>query len=612
MINKDNIYIKQALNYLSKELFDGLNLSFENTEENVLKVVRKDNEVVIIYHQLSSLFYGLTLIKQKENISNYQIELTPNFSYTGLMHDCSRNGALNIKYIKEMIMISALMGLNRFMLYTEDVYEIKEEPYFGYFRGKYTKEEIKEIVEYAEGFGVEIIPCIQTLSHLANALRWRPYQDIKDSNNTLLVDNEKTYQLIESMIKTCKENFHTKNIHIGMDEAHDLGLKAFLSSGATINKKELLLKHLNRVVDICHKYDLHPMMWEDMFFKIDPKGKADWYDFEGKLEEGIKSQIPQNLELIYWDYYHNDIKVYDKMFDASINTNRNVIFAGAIISWIGFVPNIEKSLEFSSKAFQSAINHHINSTFICSWGDGGNECSASAIYPLLAEQCLFNYYQEANEDDISSLLLTLTGHSLEDWIKLQLPNTLREELLQFENPSKAFLYQDILLGLFDKRVKDGFVVKYRNYTKELALIANKSNRFNYVFKVASSLCECLSHKVVIGKNIRNAYKENDLISLKESLKELKTIEDLVNNFLKAYKTQWDIENKAFGFEVTDGRIGFLLQRIKTAYQKIDDYLNKKIASIEELEEDVLSYNDYPDDEAHCFNSWADIASVNNI
>ena len=39
------------------------------------------------------------------------------------MHDCSRNGPVNITQAKEMIMVAALFGLNRFMLYTEDVYE---------------------------------------------------------------------------------------------------------------------------------------------------------------------------------------------------------------------------------------------------------------------------------------------------------------------------------------------------------------------------------------------------------------------------------------------------------------------------------------------------------
>ena len=605
----NNPYIQKAIEYLNLK---GLLFSFTKVEENILYVKRKENFVAINYHELSSLFYGLTIVKQKENEENFEISLTPHFSHTGLMHDCSRNGALSLSYIKEMLMLSALMGLNQFMLYTEDVYEIKDEPYFGYFRGRYTKEEIKDIVEYAEGFGIEVVPCIQTLSHLSQALRWRPYQEIKDSTNTLLVNNKKTYQLIEKMIKTCAENFHTKRIHIGMDEAHDLGLKAFLNNNQLVNKKDLLLEHLNKVVDICHKYDLHPMMWEDMFFKIDPKAKPDWYEFEGKLENDIKTKIPQGIELIYWDYYHKDIEVYDKMFEASLDTKRNVIFAGAVISWIGFVPNFEKSLDFSSKALTSAINHHINSTFICSWGDEGNECSASALYPLLAQQCLYNYYGHSSKEELSSLLLTLTGHNLSGWIKLQLPNALRDELLQFENPSKAFLYQDVLLGLFDKRVKDEFVDMYAKYSIELKEEANKSHRFNYVFNVAASLCECLSHKVVLGKNIRKAYQNKDKNELQKCLKELEITKELVKKFLQAYQTQWDIENKPFGFEITDGRIGFLLQRIDTASMKIRRFLNNEVESIPELEEDVLSYNDFPDDEPHCFNSWAEIISTNKV
>ena len=90
------------------------------------------------------------------------------------------------------------------------------------------------------------------------------------------------------------------------------------------------------------------------------------------------------------------------------------------------------------------------------------------------------------------------------------------------------------------------------------------------------------------------------------------VKDLVQKFLAAYRKQWDIENKPFGFEVTDGRIGFLLQRIDTAILKLKEYLEGKTESIPELNEEVLPYNAYPDDEAHCFNPWAEIASVNKI
>lgn len=611
-MDKTNIYIQKAIEYLGKDIFENLHLSFVLIDGNRLNVERNDKDITISYSELPYLFYGLTIVKQKKDESLYKLNLKPKFLHTGLMHDCSRNGALNISYLKEMIMLSALMGLNQFMLYTEDVYEIDGEPYFGFFRGKYTKAELIEIIEYAEGFGVEIIPCIQTLSHLSQALRWRTYDGLIDSPNTLLVSNEKVYELIEKMIKTCAENFHSKNIHIGMDEAYDLGLKEFLSKSVLVNKKELMLNHLRKVVDICHRYNLHPMMWEDMFFKLDKKATPDWYNFEGELEDDIKTNIPEDLKLVYWDYYHKDIQIYDKMFEASLNTKREVIFAGAVISWIGFMPNFEKSLQFSSLGLKSAINHNVKSSFMLSWGDGGNECSASSLYPLIAQQCLFNFYGESNNENLSSLLLAITGHNLSDWIKLQLPNTLRNELLQFENPSKAFLYQDVLLGLFDKRVKDEFSFKYKNYASELKNIANKENKFSYVFNVAYALCECLSHKVIIGKNIRKAYKNGEKALLKKCLDELQIVKDLITKFLHTYRIQWDIENKPFGFEVTDGRIGFLLKRIETAYEKIDEYLEGKTSSIPELEEDVLPYNNYPDDEPHCFNLWSDIVTTNKI
>ena len=108
-----------------------------------------------------------------------------------------------------MIMVSALFGLNRFMLYTEEVYEIKGEPYFGYLRGKYTVEDLKELVEYGESLGVELVPCIETLDHLARVLRYDAFADMVDSPSTLNVGEEATYEFIEELIKTCREVFKT-------------------------------------------------------------------------------------------------------------------------------------------------------------------------------------------------------------------------------------------------------------------------------------------------------------------------------------------------------------------------------------------------------------------
>ena len=66
----------------------------------------------------------------------------------GVMLDCSRNAVLKPEKVKEFARIIRKMGYDTLMLYTEDTYEIESQPYFGYLRGKYTKEELKDIDKY--------------------------------------------------------------------------------------------------------------------------------------------------------------------------------------------------------------------------------------------------------------------------------------------------------------------------------------------------------------------------------------------------------------------------------------------------------------------------------
>ena len=120
------------------------------------------------------------------------------------------------------------MGYNTLLLYMEDTYEVNDHPYFGYMRGRYSKEELREVDDYAYCFGIEVIPCIQTLAHLATALRWQEMRHLSDTSDMLLVGYEGTYEFISAMLKTCKECFRSRKINIGMDEAAELGLGRYL------------------------------------------------------------------------------------------------------------------------------------------------------------------------------------------------------------------------------------------------------------------------------------------------------------------------------------------------------------------------------------------------
>src|SRR5690625_664312 len=133
------------------------------------------------------------------------------------MFDFSRNAVMKPERFYEMVRMLAVMGFNSMMLYMEDTYEVKGEPYFGYMRGRYSYEQLKAMDDYAHQFGIELIPSIQTLAHLEEFLKWESTWHYKDTRGALLLESEPTYELIENMITSVSAPFRTKRIHIGMD-----------------------------------------------------------------------------------------------------------------------------------------------------------------------------------------------------------------------------------------------------------------------------------------------------------------------------------------------------------------------------------------------------------
>ena len=101
----------------------------------------------------------------------------------GVMLDCSRNAVLKPESVKTFAKIIKAMGYDTLMLYTEDTYEIPEYPWFGYMRGRYTQAELREIDDYAYMLGIEVIPCIQTLGHLATTIRWNYAAKMSDTSD---------------------------------------------------------------------------------------------------------------------------------------------------------------------------------------------------------------------------------------------------------------------------------------------------------------------------------------------------------------------------------------------------------------------------------------------
>ena len=233
------------------------------------------------------------------------------FATVGMMWDLSRNAVLRVEAVKELFRAWALMGYNAVQLYMEDVYALPGEEFFGYARGVYTPEELREIDAYGHALGLEVMPCIQTLGHLEQILQWPPYRGLKDVTGVLMVGEEATYRLIAKMLDTLTGCFRSRRIHIGMDEAHGVGTGAYLRKHGPRRPFDILNEHLRRVTALCRERGLRPMIWSDMYFRIGSKTN-DYYDREAEIPAEVASAISPEVDLVYWDYYHEDPGFYEE------------------------------------------------------------------------------------------------------------------------------------------------------------------------------------------------------------------------------------------------------------------------------------------------------------
>ncbi len=509
------------------------------------------------------------------------------FDMFGVMIDMSRNAVMSMDGLRRFLPLLKKMGYNCVMLYTEDTYEVDGEPYFGYMRGRYSKAEMKEIDAFAASLGITVIPCIQTLAHLNAVFRWNIVE--RDCEDILLVDDARTYELIDRMFATLSECFVSRKIHIGMDEAMMLGRGKHFDRYGYETANELMKRHLLKVCEIAAKYDYELMMWSDMFFR--PWNDHKYYLGKVDVPQDVIDALPPSVIPVHWDYYHTEEHRYADMLENHKQLSDKTWFAGGVWSWRGMIPHNRYSLDTMLPALSACEKQGIRNVVFTMWGDDGAECSHFSQLPSLY---YLGQYAKGNRDEesIKAGFEKLIGIPYDDFMEIDTPNEVRGYQKKAYNPSKYMLYSDYFNGYLDCAVCEGDGAKYEDYAEKLHAIAKTSRRYGYVFDSAAKLCDVLAIKYELGLRTRRAYEAGDKETLEGLAKnEYVKVEKLIDVYARAFEKQWFKDNKPHGFDVQDHHLGALIRRTQSCRRRLLDYVNGKIDRIEELDEALLPYKE---------------------
>ncbi len=505
----------------------------------------------------------------------------------GVMLDVTRNAVMSIPAFKQYLVYLKKMGYNCVYFYNEDCYEIPEEPYFGYMRGRYSIAEMKELDAFADSLGIEIIPCIQTLAHLRSFSRWK--QANFEVDDTMMVDDPRTYELVERMIKTMSECFRTRRMHIGMDEAFELGRGKHLSKYGFENFQSMMKRHLEKVNAIVEKYGCRAIVWSDMFVKTWAGKYLAIGDEETvrTVPQDAKDSVPENVELVYWDYYSLKHEHYLKNLQMHVQFNNEIWFAGGVWCWRSLAPANQFSIDTMVPAIEACRKMKIKHVVMTMWGDNGCECSRYATLPALL---YIAEYMRGNTDEekIKAKFKRIFGYDYDAFMSLDRLDTIYPERKGPGRTSRKALFSDLFGGFCDLYVKRGQEKDYAILAEELKAHAKKTRKWSYLFDCYAKMAAVFATKYELGCKTREAYKAGNKEELLRLAKEDYTLlYKQLWEFLPAFRKQWYTENKTYGFDCQEIRVGGVIARVDSCKHRLLDYCAGRIDKIEELEEELL-------------------------
>lgn len=544
-------------------------------------------QATLTYGSTTDLMHGAALLcGQAQKTAQFDVQQQPRFEVMAAMLDVARNGVPTVAMVKQMIRRLASMGYNELWLYLEDLFEIPEEPYFGRGRGCYRQAELHEIALYGDRFGVTVVPAVQTLAHLHNALKWDAHLAVKDTDDTLLVGATATKRFLTHLLRAASAPFTTNKIHVGMDEAYQLGRGRYLDQNGFTDQETLILQQLKLVVSLTQKLGLKAYMWSDLWFTF-ASDKHEMYDPAVHFDPAFKASLP-SVGQVYWDYYHEDEQTYRDRFAQHFELSDDVAFAGGIWTWSALAPNQSKMLATIDAGLKAAKASGVQQVVATMWFDDGAEVPFSAAWYGLQAFATYQYHDEVTLAIIDAEYETMQGEAATFYQLLDhFDNFTGNINVDADNVSKIILYEDLMLQRYRQNLS---AVDIEVPYQELIAALNhaqvrEDNQLMMIFY--RQLAQTILVKQRTLKAIAVLSKDGaDEAQAEATLIAVTNCKTALEQLLGDFRALWQQQRRGNGFEIIDVRLGGQIARCNTVTWRINEWLAGR-DDLAELREPIL-------------------------
>jgi hexosaminidase len=338
----------------------------DSREAYTLQVTPKGAEIRAA--SSAGLFYGVQTLLQMVEGSGPQAVLPaamirdwPALAYRGFMMDLSHGQLLRVQEIERQIDLLARFKANQYYFYSEASIEFE-----GYELvnpdARYTRDEVRQVIEYARQRHVDVVPCMELYGHMHDLFRLEKFADLGLPRYGDEFDprNPRLLAVLDDWVAQTAKLFPSPWYHVGFDEPMSLG-KIGLEPGKDPFKA--FIEVLRHVAGVAQSHGKRLLFWADINV-----GASTLSNHPELIRE-----LPSGAIAVPWVYdAHTN---YDAFVKPVAQAGVPTVVAPAVWNWNEIFPDYHRSFKNINGLVATGRKYNTLGMLNTGWTD-----SAQTIY----------------------------------------------------------------------------------------------------------------------------------------------------------------------------------------------------------------------------------------
>jgi len=309
------------------------------------------------------LFYGMMTVEQllnsakvrrRDQLPCLRMVDWPQVAMRGFHEDYGRDQLPTVADHKRTIRILAQFKMNTHLWFIEPNHFLYDfDPDIGKDFDRFRFDEIRDVVDYAKQYYVEVIPVVELLAHMEWTLNDPKYAHLAETpgGGTLCPTSDESFELVRRIVNEVAPAFDGRYFHCGLDESQAVGKGQSADAVEEKGYERIYADYYTRLDDLVKSHGKQMVMYADIVLN----------------HPDVLELFPDDIVMMYWGYGEAE---HHPGLDTLVKDGTPTMSLSGLQDWVNVYPLYGSSFKNIERLGVQSAEAGVLGYFVSSWGDG--------------------------------------------------------------------------------------------------------------------------------------------------------------------------------------------------------------------------------------------------